>query len=163
MSVMAPPVRALAACLLLAASAWALRAPGEPVLGPDGDSDAVQECCCVLADGTPQFRPGAAGAAACEGAAAWAAFRPGQRSVGGWHQLHIRTSGSFEDEQQALALGFLEGWLTGAAGGGVLQWGRASAPRWQRTSFARCTPQPPCSRADCGPPHQRVGTPEHHL
>ena len=47
------------------------------------------------------------------GAAAHAAFLPGQHTRGGWHQLWVSTAEEYTDEQQALALGFAEGWLTG--------------------------------------------------
>lgn len=47
------------------------------------------------------------------GAAAHATFLPGQHTRGGWHQLWVSTSDAYSDEQQALALGFAEGWLTG--------------------------------------------------
>lgn len=100
------------------------------------------------------------GAPAPHASACWVAFRPAHGSRGGWHLLSITTSEDFGDEQQALALGFLEGWLTGV--------GRAAcecmlpahinappscAPGARAPS---CTALPACSGADCGAPHQRL-------
>lgn len=76
------------------------------LLRPGGDGSEP----CFVADGSR-------GAAACStaAAAAWAALEPAVGSRGGWHQLTIRTSPAFTDSQQAQALGWLEGWLTGGA------------------------------------------------
>ncbi|KAL4420666.1 hypothetical protein ABPG75_010322 [Micractinium tetrahymenae] len=46
------------------------------------------------------------------GDAARGSFLPGRHAASGWGQLSIATDGAFTDEQQALALGYLEGWLT---------------------------------------------------
>ncbi|KAI7844422.1 hypothetical protein COHA_002016 [Chlorella ohadii] len=79
---------------------------------PDVDKRPQLQRGCVLLDaagGSPHF---AASASACAGAAAHATFLPGQHTRGGWHQLWVSTSDAHSDEQQALALGFAEGWLT---------------------------------------------------
>ena len=47
------------------------------------------------------------------GAVAQGSFLPGRHTSGGWGQLSIATSAAYSDEQQSLALGYLEGWLTG--------------------------------------------------
>lgn len=47
------------------------------------------------------------------GAAARGSFLAGRHAASGWGQLSIETDGAYSDEQQALALGYLEGWLTG--------------------------------------------------
>ena len=48
------------------------------------------------------------------GAAATGSYLDGKVTRGGWYQLSISTSPDYTDQEQALALGYLEGWLSGA-------------------------------------------------
>ncbi|KAL4451415.1 hypothetical protein ABPG77_009487 [Micractinium sp. CCAP 211/92] len=111
----------LAAAAALLAALTVVQTDTARALFPTEDEDAsggfyshsrpIEEGCVLLdsLSGTPRF---AAGAGACAGAAARGSFLPGRHAASGWAQLSISTDGAYTDEQQALALGFLEGWLT---------------------------------------------------
>ena len=153
----------------------------------------LQQGCVLLDSAGPRFLAATAGARECAGAdsicsrtqachpsAAWlphqhtrwppeagaaaqATFLPGQRTRGGWHQLWVSTSAAFPDEQQALALGYAEGWLTGERSGscsggwqcwsaaqreGVAVWVASEAPPWARgapPSSSPTVPRCPCT------------------
>lgn len=136
------PATALAALSALLAAASALQASpaAQGLTNPDLGSRSRLQRGCVLLDavGRPRFSSAACAGnqmgprllqqpsaqavmtSGCTcpprflaGAPAQASFLPGRHTRGGWHQLWVSTSDAFPDEQQALALGYAEGWLTG--------------------------------------------------